>query len=53
MTPDIQDRYDAGRTLVQEAGALAARYFARLDELRVTAKGRPTRSSARRRAPAG
>jgi myo-inositol-1(or 4)-monophosphatase len=39
MTPDIQDRYDAGRTLVQEAGALAARYFARLDELRVTAKG--------------
>ena len=37
--PDIQSRYDAGRALVQAAGELAATYFARLDELRVSAKG--------------
>jgi myo-inositol-1(or 4)-monophosphatase len=35
----IQARYDAARTLVQAAGELAATYFARLDDLRVTAKG--------------
>ena len=41
MTPatDIQARYDAGRGLVQAAGELAASYFARLDDLRVSAKG--------------
>ena len=36
---DIQVRYDAGRALVQAAGELAATYFARLDDLRVSAKG--------------
>jgi myo-inositol-1(or 4)-monophosphatase len=41
MTPatGIQARYDAGRTLVQAAGELAASYFARLDGLRVNLKG--------------
>lgn len=41
MTPatDVQARYDAGRGLVQAAGELAASYFARLDDLRVSAKG--------------
>jgi myo-inositol-1(or 4)-monophosphatase len=36
---DVQERYDAGRAMVLAAGALAASYFARLDDLRVTAKG--------------
>ncbi len=35
----IQARYDAGRSLVRAAGELAATYAARLDDLRVTAKG--------------
>ncbi len=41
MTPatDVQARYDAARALVQAAGDLAAGYFARLGDLRVTAKG--------------
>jgi myo-inositol-1(or 4)-monophosphatase len=34
-----QTRYDAGRALVQAAGELAASYFARLDDLRVSSKG--------------
>ena len=37
--PGIQARYDTGRALVQAAGDLAATYFSRLDDLRVTAKG--------------
>ena len=36
---EVQVRYDAGRELVRAAGDLAASYFSRLDELRVTAKG--------------
>ena len=36
---EIQARYDAARALVQAAGDLAASYFARLDDLRVSAKG--------------
>ena len=36
---ELQARYDAGRALVLEAGELAARYFARLADLRVSAKG--------------
>jgi len=35
----FQARYEAGRALVQAAGDLAASYFARLDDLRVSAKG--------------
>jgi myo-inositol-1(or 4)-monophosphatase len=34
-----QSRYDAGRVLVPAAGDLAASYFARLGDLRVSAKG--------------
>jgi myo-inositol-1(or 4)-monophosphatase len=36
---EVRARYDAGRVLVQAAGELAATYFARLDRLRVSAKG--------------
>ena len=39
MTGEMQERYDAGRALVQAAGELAASYFARLGDLRVSAKG--------------
>jgi myo-inositol-1(or 4)-monophosphatase len=39
MSAEIQARYEAGRELVRAAGDRAATYFARLDDLRVRAKG--------------